>query len=86
MVAISGVTLEPWPLVSRVACPRPLCPLPTRALPAPLLSWQEGRARLPLTASGLVWLFIFLCVPADSRSSPLPVRAAAGLLWRFLKQ
>lgn len=32
-----------------------------------------------------VWLFIFLRVPADSRSSPHPVRAA-GLVWRFLKQ
>lgn len=69
----------------------PTVPLPHLSLtcPAPLLA-RKGRTWLtlsPLTpsASGLGVAVHFLCVPADSCSSPLPVRAS-GLVWRFLKQ
>lgn len=52
------------------------------------LCWREGQGpsdpesftQVPLAWT---WLCIFLCVPADSCSSPLRVRAA-GLVWRFL--
>lgn len=69
-----------WPL-DALCVPSPLEPCLPCSSPG-----KEGRAWLPLPASGLVWLFVLLCVPADSRSSPLPVGATADLLWRFLKQ
>lgn len=69
----------------------PLCPFPLESgLPcsSPGKEGQDLADPQPLDPGVLlawVWLFIFLCVPADSCSSPLPVRAA-GLVWRFLKQ